>query len=111
MDIENRIYKARAAFSRLLIVWRNNNLSTNLMLPLFQSSEDSDQKAEKCLNWHTLRKGEDNIARMAMEWNPFDGLGRAPGGQCQTWRQAIERKTKKLGKKLARSEITSQEQG
>ena len=33
---------------------------------------------------HTLRKDEDSIAHMAMEWNPFDGLERAPGGQCQT---------------------------
>ena len=32
---------------------------------------------------HTLRKGEYNIACMVMEWNPFDGLGRAPGAQCQ----------------------------
>ena len=47
---------------------------------------------------HTLRKGDDNIARMAMEWNPFDGLGRAPGGQYQTWKRPVERKTKKLGK-------------
>ena len=39
---------------------------------------------------HILRKDEDNIARMAMEWNPFDGLGRASGGQCQTWRRAVE---------------------
>ena len=47
---------------------------------------------------HTLRKGEDNIARMAMKCNPFDGLGRAPGGHCQTWRRAVDRETKKLGK-------------
>ena len=33
-----------------------------------------------------------------MERNPFDGLGRAPGEQCQTWRRAVERETKKLGK-------------
>ena len=33
---------------------------------------------------HTLRKNEDSIARMAMEWNPFQGLGSAAGGQCQT---------------------------
>ena len=29
----------------------------------------------------TLRKEEDSITRMAMEWHPFDDLGRAPGGQ------------------------------
>ena len=29
-----------------------------------------------------LRKGGDNISRMAMKWNPFVGLGRASGGQC-----------------------------
>ena len=45
---------------------------------------------------HSLRKDEDSLARM--EWNPFDGLGRAPGGQCQTWRRAFERETKMLGK-------------
>ena len=47
---------------------------------------------------HTQRKGEDNIARMAMEWNPFERLGRAPSGQYQTWRRAVERETKKHGK-------------
>ena len=47
---------------------------------------------------HTLRKDEDSIARMAMKWNPIDGLGRAPGKQCQTWRRAVERETKTLGK-------------
>ena len=35
---------------------------------------------------------------MAMEWQPFDGLVRVPGGQCQTWRRAVEPETKKLGK-------------
>ena len=45
-----------------------------------------------------LCKDEDSIARMAMEWNPFDGLERAAGGQCQTWRRAVERETKTLGK-------------
>ena len=35
---------------------------------------------------------------MAMEWNPFDGLGGAPGGQSQTWRSAVEREIKTLGK-------------
>ena len=35
---------------------------------------------------------------MPMEWNPFDGLGRASGGQCQTCRTAVERETKTLGK-------------
>ena len=30
---------------------------------------------------HPMRKDEDNIARMAMEWKPFDGLRRALGGQ------------------------------
>ena len=45
--------------------------------------------AEMRLDCHTLRKGEDNIALMAMEWNP--------GGYCQTWGTA-ERETKKLGK-------------
>ena len=49
---------------------------------------------------HTLRKGEDNIARMMMEWNPFDGLGRAPGGQWQIWGRAVKQET--------RAEITSQ---
>ena len=38
---------------------------------------------------HILRKDEDSIAGMAMEWNSFDGLGRAPDGQCQTWRRAV----------------------
>ena len=47
---------------------------------------------------HTLRKGDDNIARMAMEWNRFDSLERAPAGQCQTWGRAVERQTKKLVK-------------
>ena len=47
---------------------------------------------------HTLCKDEDSKARMTMEWNPFDGLGRAPGGQCQIWRRAVERETKTLGK-------------
>ena len=28
------------------------------------------------------------------------GLGRAPGGQCQTWKRAVERETKNLGKSL-----------
>ena len=55
-------------------------------------------------NWsligQTLHKGEDHIARMAKEWNPFDGLGRAPGGRSQTWRRAVERETKTLGKSL-----------
>ena len=32
---------------------------------------------------HTLRIDENSMARMAMKWNPFDVLGRAPGGQCQ----------------------------
>ena len=60
-------------------------------------------RRQKCA-WigHTLRKDEDS---MAMEWNPFDYLGRASGGQCQTWRRAVERETKTLGKKLARAEI------
>ena len=57
---------------------------------------------------HTLRKDEHSIPRMAMEWNPFDGLRRASSGQCQTWRGAVERETKKLRKKLARAEINSQ---
>ena len=38
---------------------------------------------------HTQRKAEDNIARMVMEWNRFDGLGRAADGQCHTWRRAV----------------------
>ena len=120
MDMENRINKARAAFDMLSIVWRNNNLSTNLKLGLFKcnvvfvllyecctwkvsknvtsriSNEELLRIAEiepveirirrhkKAWIGHTLRKGEDNIARMAMEWNPFDCVGRAPGGECQT---------------------------
>ena len=47
---------------------------------------------------HILRKDEDNIARMAMEWNPFDGLGRARGGQWQTWRRAVRGRQKRSGK-------------
>ena len=39
-----------------------------------------------------------------MEWNPSDGLGRAPGGQCQTWRRAVDRETKALGKKKSRKQ-------
>ena len=54
-------------------------------------------RRQKCA-WigHNLRKDEDSIARMAMEWNPFDGLGRAPIGLCQTWTRAVERETKTL---------------
>ena len=44
-----------------------------------------------------------STVRVAMKWNPFNGLGRAPGGQWQTWRRTVERETKEL----ARSEITS----
>ena len=50
------------------------------------------------LDWPHLRKDEDSIARMATKWNPFDGLGRAPGRQCQTWRRSVERVTKTFGK-------------
>ena len=60
------------------------------------------------LDWTYQRKDGDSIARMAMKWHPFDGLGRAIGGQCQTWSRAVERETKTLGKKLARAEINSQ---
>ena len=45
-----------------------------------------------------MRKDKDSIARMALEWNPFDGFGRPPGGQFQTWRRAVERDTKMFGK-------------
>ena len=38
MDIENHINKARAAFGKLSIVWRNYNLSINLKLRLFKSN-------------------------------------------------------------------------
>ena len=70
---------------------------------LNQCREIRIRKQKSAWIGYTLGKDEDNIACMAMEWNPFNGLGRAPGGQWQTWRRTVERETKEL----ARSEITS----
>ena len=45
-----------------------------------------------------MNQDEDSIAHMAIEWNPFDGLGRVPGGQYQIWKREVQRETKTLGK-------------
>ena len=107
MDLEVPFFRLKlgrtSTFSRF---WLADLFKKNLRYkPL--CSGDTDQKKWAWIG-HTLRRGEDNITLMAMEWHPFDGLGRAPAGQCQTWRRAVKRETKILGKKLARAEITSQ---
>ena len=122
MDIENRINKARAAFGMLSVVWQNNNFSSSLKLRLYKSNVVSSATwllymegskschietasfhkslpkeyfpyllAKSYYKWGTAPKSRNG-------WNPFDGLGRAPGEHCQTWRRAVERETKTLGK-------------
>ena len=64
----------------------------------------------KELNWigHTIQKGENNLARRALDWNP-QGFRRA-GRPTETWSRSVRREaenSEKLGQMLrAWPEIT-----
>ena len=38
------------------------------------------------------------ICRLAMQWNPLNGIGRKKGRPCETWWRTVERECKNLNK-------------
>ena len=47
---------------------------------------------------HTIRKDEKYLVRKAMQWNPSISAGRQPGRPRETWRRAVARESKIIGK-------------
>ena len=39
---------------------------------------------------------ESSVARLAMQWNALDGIGRRKVRACETWRRTVERECKHL---------------
>ena len=71
------VFFNRSLRSILRIYWANQIFNEDLLRRAeIEPVEIRIRRHKKAWIGHTLRKGEDNIARMAMECNPFDGLGR-----------------------------------
>jgi len=82
----------------LRIFWRDRISNEELWRRTNQTPSDDTEIRKHKREWlgHTLRKPENNIPRMALEWNPQGS--RARSRPKATWRRTILSETRKMNK-------------